>query len=421
MDSCVKGDLMPPAWTMAGPNIDQDAGTLGVLAFDPAPGTDTISGTGELLDLTATTLPYPDVWYPEAGQAPLSFDLLTLSDDWGDPIEMSAVSGGISLKPFSYLELSDIPSGVPYDPVDPTPIPLTITAYGDVDELLSQVATQLELYLETTVVDEWGRTWIWRYNNTITPTGAQLASGTWTGDIKLFEPDLVGSGVVAKWGDFWGRSNQFYTLLLGDANGDFVIDILDVVKIANMAIDRGTWEDWQLVAADMNGDGVVDVADVLMCADAAMGAMEAMAAPLIAAQAEPVVVTTTITGTKTQTMLSVELSDCADLAGIQLDVAYDASRVSYAGMSAGDLLAGTTTWALSANDKGALVKAIAYTPSRETLPGGEGTILTFTFDNLGKKSGKAELTSVKLCAPGGVEIPSQIGPGKGKDKGGGKK
>ncbi len=116
-------------------------------------------------------------------------------------------------------------------------------------------------------------------------------------------------------------------------------------------------------------------------------------------------------------MLALDLSDCAGLAGIQVELKYDASRLSYSGASGGELLAGATSWTLMDNDLGGVVKAIAYTASRETLAGGEGTVLTFTFDRLGKKAGKADLTSVQLSDANGGEIAAQLAKGKGRGKG----
>ncbi len=259
----------------------------------------------------------------------------------------------------------------------------------------------------------------WIYNDIITPTSVALVDGTWTGDVSILGPVNPPARILARYEDWGGRSNDFTTLAKGDINADGVIDIFDVVKVANMAIGRGTWTDAELWAGDLNGDDVIDVLDVTLCADEAMGAMTATAliGGALAEQPEPVVVTTSAEKGKTQTVLSVELSDCTGLAGIQVEIAYDANKLSYSGMAAGELLAGTSSWALLDNDTGGTVKAIAYTPSRETLGGGQGTILAFAFDAVGRGSGSVELTSVKLSAPGGVEIASQIGPGKGGDKG----
>ena len=207
----------------------------------------------------------------------------------------------------------------------------------------------------------------------------------------------------------------FTTLIKGDASGDGVISIFDVVKIANMAIGRGSWLDWQLWAADVNADGEINVFDVVICANKAVGLMSQRLAVRRAASAPagPVTVTTTTTSTSTETTVAVELSDCAGLAGAQVELRYDPRKLSYAGMSKGALLTGKSSWAALDNDLGGTVKAIAYTASGEVLPGGKGAILTFSFNRAGKGAAKVELTSVKLADAEGSEIACQVGRTKG--------
>ena len=46
--------------------------------------------------------------------------------------------------------------------------------------------------------------------------------------------------------------------LLGDTNGDGILNILDIVLMVNMVLDDGYDE-----IADMNGDGVINVLDIV--------------------------------------------------------------------------------------------------------------------------------------------------------------
>lgn len=60
---------------------------------------------------------------------------------------------------------------------------------------------------------------------------------------------------------FYGAEFKF-TLLKGDANGDGVVDVADVVAIVNKILEKPS-ENFNEEAADINGDGVIDVSDVV--------------------------------------------------------------------------------------------------------------------------------------------------------------
>jgi hypothetical protein len=47
--------------------------------------------------------------------------------------------------------------------------------------------------------------------------------------------------------------------LLGDVNGDGVLNVLDVVALVNIIIDNGDY----VLAGDMNQDGNLDVLDIV--------------------------------------------------------------------------------------------------------------------------------------------------------------
>jgi len=425
MDTCGKGAMIDH-WSLVGPEIDQLAGKLDVLAYAGNPELDRVSGAGELLELEATTPVTPDAWFLGGVSRPVDFDQLDLGDDWGDPISMAAIPGGIAFKPFSYLELSEVPPLIMGDDEAPVPISLSITARGDVDEVFDTAET-VRFYLETNTTDEWGRTYTWAYDDAITPTSAQLADGAWSGDIVVLRDAQEGSRILAKSGDFGGLSNSFDVVGKGDVSGDDSIDVFDVVKIANMAIGRGTWADWQWWAADLNNDGEVDVFDVIICAGQAVSEMEtsgigraavlAAPGPSVAAVPDLVTVSDSTTREGGQTFLHILLSDTSALSGIQVAVSYDPDRLAYRAVWPGSVLGGAPDWIVMGNDLGGVVKAIGYSPGLTALAGGEGAVLTLVFDEVGKKKGKPEVTSVKLSTAQGSEIQSAIGKGAGEGKG----
>jgi len=393
-------------WTMPAPVIGPNAASF--LAFAPDPENQNISGPGHLFDLNVVN-------HPDAQPADiqlLTFDDLLLSDEWGEPIERVSFDGGVRTVPFAYIEVSDITGPVCADSEDPVPFTVTVTAL-DWD---GWSMPDCDVAIELGVLD-WGP---WRYlAEAITPTSAPLTDGVWSGEVTITEPKSS-MQIVAHWEDLGGTSNAVQAIGKGDPSGDSRISIFDVVKIANMAIERGTWEPWQWWAADLNGDDEVNVFDVVICANEAMAAMETMGvgrAGSAVAPAEHVAVSTDVEWTGTQAILSVHLSDCAGLAGIQVELGYDAKKLAYAGVAAGELLTGARSWAVMGNDLGGTVKAITYTPSAEVLLGGDGTILTFTFNRTGKGKAKVRLTSVELADVEGSEIPCQMSAGKGGGKG----
>ena len=393
-------------WTMPPPVIGPNVASF--LAFAPDPENQNISGPGHLFDLNVVN-------DPDAQPADiqlLTFDDLLLSDEWGDPIERVSFDGGVRTIPFVHLEVSDITGPICADSEDPVPFTVTVTALDWEGWSMPDCDASIKLG-----VLDWGA---WRYfAEPITPTSVALIDGVWSGEVAITEPK-PSMQLVAHWEELGGTSNAVQAIGRGDSSGDNRISIFDVVKIANMAIERGTWEPWQWWAADLNGDDEVNVFDVVLCANEAMAAMETMGAGRAGsavAPAEHVAVSTDVEWTDTQAILSVHLSDCAGLAGIQIEIDYDGKKLAYSGVSAGELLTGARGWAVMGNDLGGTVKAIAYTSSAEVLPGGDGTILTFTFNRTGKGKAKVRLTSVELADVEGGEIPCQTSTGKGGGKG----
>ena len=396
-------------WVMPSPVIQP--GKASLLAYASDPGNQNVWGPAHLFDLTMLN---PPSAFPGETRL-MTFDSLLLSDEWGDPLDRVSFSGGIHTIPFADLQVSDIAGPVGADPIDPMPVTVTVTALDRLGWTMPDSEATIEL--NTFDWQSWGETK--NMLRPVTPTSAAMAAGEWSGQVMLSEP-RPSVRLLAHWEDIGGYSNWFQAIGKGDANADNRVSIFDVIKIANMAIGRGTWADWQWWAADLNRDQEVNVFDVVICANRAMGLMSQRLAVgrAAAAPAGSVTVTTTTTTVGTQMTVAVELSDCAGLAGVQVDLKYDAHKLSYASMSRGAFLSGKSSWAALDNDLGGTLRAIAYTASGEVLPGGKGAILTFTFNRAGKGVDKIELTSVKLADAEGSEIACQVGRNKpgGKSK-----
>jgi len=389
-------------WIMPAPLIGYE--TASILAYAGDPETQAVSGSAHLFNLDLVNS--PDA--PPGATQLLSFDELLLSDDWGEPLARNALAGGVHTIPFAYLEVSEIAGPVCADPEEPIPFAVTVTALDRDLQVMAGCDASVELHLDT----NWAEYPLMLLP--VTPSSVSLVDGVWSGEVTVADP-RSNARLLAHWEDIGGSSNWFNAIGRGDPSGDGQVSIFDVIKIANMAIGRGTWADWQLWAADLNGDGEINVFDVVICANKAMEAMQSLSvgrgAP-VAAPAGPVTVTTTTTSTSTQTTVAVELSDCAGLAGAQVEIRYDPRKLSYASMSKGAVLNGKSSWAALDNELGGTVKAIAYTASGEVLSGGKGAILTFTFNRAGKAAAKVELTSVKLADAEGAEVACQVGRAK---------
>ena len=389
-------------WIMPAPLIGYE--TASILAYAGDPETQAVAGSRHLFNLDLVNS--PDA--PPGATQLLSFDELLLSDDWGEPLARNALAGGVHTIPFAHLEVSEIAEPVCADPEEPIPFAVTVTALDRDLQVMAGCDAAVELHLDT----NWAEYPLMLLP--VTPSSVSLVDGVWSGEVTVADP-RSNARLLAHWEDIGGSSNWFNAIGRGDPSGDGQVSIFDVIKIANMAIGRGTWADWQLWAADLNGDGEINVFDVVICANKAMEAMQSLSvgrgAP-VAAPAGPVTVTTTTTSTSTQTTVAVELSDCAGLAGAQVEIRYDPRKLSYASMSKGAVLNGKSSWAALDNELGGTVKAIAYTASGEVLSGGKGAILTFTFNQVGKGKAKAELTSVKLADAEGAEVACQVGRAK---------
>ena len=101
------------------------------------------------------------------------------------------------------------------------------------------------------------------------PSGSILWSFNWqapdtdVGDIKFYLSSLATNHNHSNSGD--DTYTQWITLsyndaILGDLNGDGVINILDVILLINMIIGNSEMD----FNSDMNGDGMINVLDVIL-------------------------------------------------------------------------------------------------------------------------------------------------------------
>ncbi|HKC25760.1 MAG TPA: dockerin type I repeat-containing protein, partial [Thermoanaerobaculia bacterium] len=106
-----------------------------------------------------------------------------------------------------------------------------------------------------------------RFDATGAPFGTDFRVNTYTTQGQYL-PTIASSpigNVVVTWdstgedGTLYGAYGQRFTFVAGDANGDGVLDVLDVFYLINALFAGGSSA---LGSADVNGDGIVDVRDV---------------------------------------------------------------------------------------------------------------------------------------------------------------
>ena len=70
-------------------------------------------------------------------------------------------------------------------------------------------------------------------------------------------------------------SNYGGDIKLGDANGDGVVDVVDVTTIVDFILEKQTPSDAQKANSDVNGDGTIDVVDLTATVQIILGTYQA--------------------------------------------------------------------------------------------------------------------------------------------------
>jgi hypothetical protein len=78
-------------------------------------------------------------------------------------------------------------------------------------------------------------------------------------------------GNVERTGYYTMGDDESCTNAAGDVNEDGIVNILDIVQIANHVLGSSMLVDCALEAADMNGDGIINILDIVQIANAVLG------------------------------------------------------------------------------------------------------------------------------------------------------
>ncbi len=119
-----------------------------------------------------------------------------------------------------------------------------------------------------------GNPWMYNFGTAeekVYPADGQVIDAVYCGENCVFSVPQDGSSVTLRLDlrnfDFKTKQGAKLSItvtppaLLGDVNGDGVVDILDAVMIQKFAVDKVVFTDGQKQNADFNGDGVCDVLD----------------------------------------------------------------------------------------------------------------------------------------------------------------
>ena len=91
-----------------------------------------------------------------------------------------------------------------------------------------------------------------------------IESGLYSLYITLFKNDPAETMSVYNYGNIEiNASNVFEVVLLGDATGDEIINIQDIIYMVNLVLDTSLPSESELHINDLNGDGNLNVVDIV--------------------------------------------------------------------------------------------------------------------------------------------------------------
>jgi len=102
--------------------------------------------------------------------------------------------------------------------------------------------------------------------NDSSPYEVELSSAIQPGEynfiLTLTANEVDGIGYEADFG-FILLVEEDSQLLPGDVNGDNIVNILDIVIVANYTLGQAEFTEDQIQAADLNGDGTINILDIV--------------------------------------------------------------------------------------------------------------------------------------------------------------
>ena len=337
--------------------------------------------------------------------SPLDIQDPVLSDTYGNSIPVAGVDGSVQVIAVHHFAFDPISSPQGGDATHPLPFAVTIRALDQNGEV---------------VIPYGGTAALSDLTGSVQPTSVgPFVNGLWTGDVTIGASRQADVLHVSEPEGAAGDSNPFDVIQKADANADFAINVLDVMKTVNIILGNLTPPAWQYWAADCNSDDEVNVQDIILIINkifSASGAGGAQPLTMSKASAQgsagPVTVDASWgTSASGNPVMAITLSSAAGVAGAQVDIAYSTKRVRGAAVRGGSLIAGNADWSVYGKDAGGKVRGLCYSGSARGLAGGKGLILEIEFTATGKGN-LAEISDVVLTDSAGNRIPARIGGGK---------
>jgi hypothetical protein len=398
-----KGNLIADDahWQLAEPQIA--AGSIDVLAYDDSvTGLPEGAGSDSMLILQFQVQPGVPFGVP----AFLHFDPALVSDSWGEPLDYLAIDGSLRISPLRPNHLYIYPIDTPEvgDAVYPMPFTVAVEARDILGNPLLGYAGSLSMYDDT---------------GTIAPVFVgPMEDGYWSGQVTIGASIPIDRILVvdAEFSDLSVVSEGFQVVGLGDVNADDRVNVLDVVKIVNYCLDRLTpTPGWQAWVADIDHNGSTNVLDVLLAVNLSLHrAIYSSTYTRLAVvsrpekdKAKPVEVSLSTETSKGGTVTtSVVLSDTAEVAGVQLDIAYDTSSLTLTSADLGSVTRAAGGWTVQSEAGSGTVRVLAYNASLQGLSAGAGEVAVLTFQSGSGKHGgkKPSLTAVILGDEAGGEV-----------------
>jgi len=338
----------------------------------------------------------------------LDLEGVVLSDAAGNPLPSGAWDGLVRIaRAAEWFEFDPIASPQCGDPTNPLPFDITIRAfdeYGDPGTLYSGTVNLTDL------------------TGTVAPITAPFTGGVSTVDVTLGQPiasdeitatDTVDAAVT-------GTSNAFQVIGEGDPTGDGEVNVLDVLRTVNFALELMQPGDAEFAAADANHDGQVNVLDVIIIQNMALG-IEGAAAPggeELSMQAAANGISMRAAGGKPapgvkKIAVPVLIDNANGVAGVNFSLSYDRKALTPVEVRAGGLLAGKSDWVVAGNLSGNPARALGYSNQARALSGGKGTLVEVVFaQNGGSGKNSLALSAVVISDGSGSALAGSLSLGK---------
>jgi len=175
------------------------------------------------------------------------------------------------------------------------------------------------------------------------------------------------------------RKGYFWFGTKGDVKHDGAIDLFDVLRLIDIALNRQPppteYERW---AGDLNGDGVIDVVDISMAIDLAVASTPSMRempieegddVTLGSARLELPILPMHYKGT---VKIPLTLKASAPVAGLQIAFKFDARRFQIASP---EITGMSKDMSVAIHTQDGITQVMVYSLNGEPIPAGEGAVL----------------------------------------------